>query len=588
MGQLDKQPENSQASDPKAAEVLLSSMTQDLENLRQNLLSQFSQDVERLQKEKSQLIEDIEQLRNQRQQQARQQQQLVRQLAPALANQLSEQLRQQLDRLPQSSPTESRQPLAASASDYDETVYRLIASLDTTLRTTFRTLQQDLSSYQSSLSQQLGQMYSLEQQGEAILETLVNRLREEIQANPPTIEAPPPPPPTQPRRPTPPPPTVEEEEERNRAAEAEASTSSKKAAPTVPVVPEPEPPAAVTQPPPKQKKASKLQIGFVLVLLSALALSFQNVVVAIILNPSQIFGVFQVGGFISPSVGNSLLILWLRMVVVVPLMAALATVLYPNVWRDIRQFIQSNDRPLWINVLGSGFFLFLSQVLIYMALGPLSPGIAVTIFFLYPIVTALLAWVLFGDRPSKLRFGIIALVTVGVVLTALPIGMADNLPAEGTGGGILAAVGSGIAFACYVVLTQACAKKLHPIPFSWLNFAVILVFASLSLAVLPEAGRFEVGAGTWSSLIVSSLILGGTTLVSYLLNNIGISLIGAARASILGATGPALTALLAWIIIQSDLRGMQIVGMLLVTIGVTALSFERFSQRKKAPSAAPK
>jgi drug/metabolite transporter (DMT)-like permease len=83
----------------------------------------------------------------------------------------------------------------------------------------------------------------------------------------------------------------------------------------------------------------------------------------------------------APSLGNSLLILWLRMLVVVPLMAILVTVLYPAVWRDIKQFAQSKDWFLF-NVLGSGFFLFLSQVLIYLALGTISPGVAITQFSL--------------------------------------------------------------------------------------------------------------------------------------------------------------------------------------------------------------
>jgi drug/metabolite transporter (DMT)-like permease len=319
-----------------------------------------------------------------------------------------------------------------------------------------------------------------------------------------------------------------------------------------------------------------------LVLLSSLALSFLNIVITVILNKSRLFGVFELGGFISPSVGNSLLILWLRMLVVVPLMTGLTTILYPNMWRDIKQFAQSNDQPLFLKVIGSGFFLFLSQVLIYMALGPISPGVAITIFFIYPIVTVLLAWLLFGDRPSSFRGIIIACVFLGVLLIMLPTGAAKL-----SGLGVAAAAGSGIAFAIYVILTQMCAKKLHPIPFSWINFVIILGFSGLSLAgPLPESWRFEVDPDMWPSLIISSVILGAITLVSYLFNNIGISLIGAARASILGATGPALTALLALVIIQRALQPLQMFGMLLVTLGVAALSFERLRQVPKTPQTA--
>ncbi|NEQ22449.1 MAG: DMT family transporter [Microcoleus sp. SIO2G3] len=598
MGQRDLQPENFGASDPQAAEALLRSMTQDIENLRQNLVVQLSQDVERLQREKAQLIDDIERLKTQRQQQIVQQQQLVKQITPALANQLQELLRERINELPVPPSVSDRStvsldgstgvgdrqgsmPLSrdAAASDYNENAYRLIASLDSTLRTTFKTLQQDLSSYQSSLSQQLGHMYSLEQQGEAILEALVSRLREEIQSeslmakNPPVAAPTAPPPSPSPRRER-----LEYPENNHNNSTVASSTRPE---PNVPLV-APEPPAAIPKPSPRTQPSSKVQLGFLLVLLSSLALSFLNVVITVILNKSRIFGVFELGGFISPSVGNSLLILWLRMLVVVPLMTGLTTILYPNMWRDIKQFAQSNDQPLFLKVIGSGFFLFVSQVLIYMALGPISPGVAITIFFIYPIVTVLLAWLLFGDRPSSFRSAIIACVLLGVVLIMLPTGAAKL-----SGLGVAAAAGSGIAFAIYVILTQMCAKKLHPIPFSWINFVIILGFSGLSLAgPLPESWRFEVDPAMWPSLIISSVILGAITLVSYLFNNIGISLIGAARASILGATGPALTALLALVVIQRALLPLQLFGMLLVTLGVAALSFERLRQAPKTPQTA--
>ena len=599
MEPLDEQPENVGANDPKAAEELLRSMTHDIENLRQNLLAQLSQDVERLQRDKSQLIEDIEKLQAQRQQQIVQQQQLVRQIAPALANQLQELLTQQIDRLGSSNPEGQRSelpsgqnslpfdgvtgaglPPSTRASEYNEDAYRLIASLDATLRTTFKTLQQDLSSYQSSLSQQLGQMYSLEQQGEAILETLVSRLREKIESESLAIQSNPLAPSVTPV-PAPSPRRNGRRYLQDNYYSSRVSYPADRTETEGALVPEQEQSVAIPpQPRPKATPASKLRLGFILVLLYSLVLSFQNIVITVILNQSSMLGGLKLGGFITPSVGNSLLILWLRMLFVVPLMAILSTVLYPSIWRDIRQFAQSKNWPVFTQVAGSGFFLFLSQVLIYLALGPISPGVAITIFFVYPIFNVLLAWVLFGDRPSLFRSAIIAAVLFGVVLIMLPTGAAKL-----SGPGVLAAIGSGITFAFYVILTQLCARKLHPIPFSWINFAVILVFSSLSLLFpLPDAWTLDVNPAMWPYLILSCLVLGLTTLAGYLLNNIGISLIGAARASIIGSTGPALTALLAWLIIGRALKPLQLFGMLLVTAGVAALSLERMRAQGKSPT----
>lgn len=603
MGQLDKQPDNRGVSDSQAAEAQLRAMTRDIENLRQNLLGQLSQDIERLQREKSQLIEEIETLQAQRQQQILQQQQLVRQIAPALVNQLQEIVTSRLNQLADSlrvsyqdaasswegqSPkrkASSSVPLTPTANDYNENVDRLIASLDSTLRATFRTLQQDLKSYQSSLSQQLAQMYSMEKQGEAILEALVNRLKKEIQTESSAIQNTPlPPPPAWANPPFPHPDTLgypDEDYYPNSSPVSYAPDPAEPSAPVVPPTPQPEPQTqtAVSQPQP----ASKRKSGLVLVLLSSLLLAFQNVIITVIFNKSPIFGLFELGGFVAPSLGNSLLVLWLRMLFVVPLMAILATVLYPSLWRDIKQFAQSNDWLLFFNVLGSGFFLFLSQALIYLALGSISPGVAITIFFIYPSFTMLLAWVLYGVRPTLINILVIFSVLVGFVLITLPGSRTSELSSLG----VSAAAGAGVAFALYVLLSQTSAKKIKPIPLSWMNFVIILAFSGLGLTgPFSESWRFDVAPTMWPGLIVSTLVLAGTTLLSYFLNNLGLRRIDAARASILGATVPALTALLALVMIQSSLRVDQVFGMVLVTLGVAALSFERWRRHAKATQSA--
>lgn len=622
MGQLDNQPENAPAGDPQAAEARLRAMTQDIENLRHNLLGQLSQDVERLQREKSQLVEDIEKLQAQRQQQNIQQQQLVSQIAPDLANQLQELLLSRLNQLADSSQVsqqevtsgdgegenqkrsrfskgfpKERSPINSAASfgdsptsktdDYDENLHQLITSLDSTLRATFKTLQQDLSSYQSSLSQQLGQMYSLEQQGEAILETLVSRIKAELQAQSVAMQGPPPPSPIAPVNL----PLLTDDRYDYPQEEYDRSTLShlsEKSVLVVDRISEPETPVVIPQPRPQLKPATKLRIGFLLVLFSSLVLSFQNVVISVIFNKSPIFGLFKVGRFVAPSVGNSLLILWLRMLVVVPLMAILVTFLYPSVWREIKRFARSKDWPIFFRVVASGFFLFLSQVLIYLALGPISPGIAIGIFFIYPVFPVMLGSLLFGRRPSIFRPNLfLSLIVVSILLGSVLLGLPSGRTSHVFGLGISAAVGSAIAFAFYILLAQNCARKLSPIPLSWIHFVIILVFSSLSLAgPLPESWRLNVVPSVWPELIISSLVLGGTTLLSYLLNNIGLRMIDAARASLLGATVPALTALLAWAILQQTLQGQQIFGLVLITLGVVALSLEQWRRQSKAAQAA--
>lgn len=617
MSQSDNQPLNNDSSDqladlaspPESTQEVLDTMTNELERLRIELVAQLRQDLDRLQGDKSRLIQEITDLQGQRQQVLGQQQELVQQFSTVLVTQVQEILSQRLHQLLDTAKASREGVLPGDNSigrgsptdynDYSENAYKIIAALDNTLRSTFRSLQQDLNSYQSSLSQQIGQMYSLEQQGETIIESLVDRLRQEV----PNLETgsrnPNPYLPTDPSynnsglttpvgngsgyypdthsldpyNPDIPDPNGELNSGSQTDLDADLEPEAELEAPENNLPPEPPRPAPPAKPP-----ASLQQIGLLLALLSSVALSLQNVVFRVMLRKSTVLGIPDVGGFIPPGAGNSLLILWLRMLVVVPMMLVIGWVRYPNLFSDLRQFLTFDDKSRTWNTLGSGLFLFISQVTIFLAFGQAPTGVVTTIFFIYPIITVLLSWLLFGDRPTLVRSLITATVFAGVVMISLPGGTGANLAITG----VLLAVVSGIAFALYVTLTQAAQKKVHPVPFSVINFVIILLLSGFTLMLpLPEAFAVKVDPNMWVSIIVTSIALGGLTLAGYLMTNIGIGMIGAAPFSVIGATGPALTSIMAFVVIQEALKINQIMGMLLVTVGVVALSVERLRSQKK-------
>ena len=624
MGPMENLPSNAEQSDPQAVRQALNDVTEGLQDLQADLIVQLKQ----LQADKSQLLREIKSLRTEQQRlqsqrldtlskhQVVQQQQWAKQLAQAVANYLQEVLVQHLNQLaakPRQSLAEENpnSGLLSPASDeqYAGNAYRLLASLDTTMSTTFKSLQSDLNSYQSALNQQLSNMHTMEQQGAAILEALVARLNEQLAAQ--TQVAP-----TNRVRPqesweqenpfsrTPLPdslsgdsasyqPTQRQPAVANEAASRSSASShvgngmqdrvsargGSGVASTTNIA-RPATPAPTTPEKPKPKSLTAVRAGLILVLLSSLSLSIYNVILKVILKKQTVFGLFEVGGLISPNVGNSLLILWLRMLLVVPLMAGLASMLYPNLWQDVRQFLTLRDRALVRSALGSGLFLFLSQVLIYIALGQISVGIAITIFFIYPIVTQLLAWQKFGDRPTLFRVAVMVAIVLGGIL-ALPSGGAG--PSGNLLLGCLTAAGSGITFAFYVIQMQASAQRMNPVPVSLIQFSIIFILSSVSLLVpLPAGQMANVAPGVWPSLIIGGGVLALVTLLGYLFNNIGIRMVGAARASIVGATGPAISAILAWVAINEALQGRQWFGVLLVTVGVVGLSLEKMLFGKKA------
>jgi drug/metabolite transporter (DMT)-like permease len=503
-----------EAPSAQTVESVLQAVTQDLTSLQQGVIGQLSRDVARLQAEKLRLISDIDklqayyqtlqsrQLETLSQQQIAQQQLWAKQLAQVLSNHLQALMIQRLNQLAsthQAAPipqSNAGAPLSTT-NGHSDNAHRLLASLDSTFSTTFKALQQELNSYQSSLSRQLNRMQSLEQQGEAILEALINRLREQMQ--------------TEANRSVAPQTSRENAYPQESGYATEGSypkDSNYSSAPTnggtahpYPSLPYPPrspadapypqpnqlyaPPPSIARPIPleapgaplplptaSKKELSHFQLGLVLVLISTAALSIHNVVVRIIGQESTILGWLgggiKLGGFIHLGLGNSLLILWLRMLVVLPLMVPVAMFLYPPVWRDLKKFLTAPDRRPLFNVVGSGMFLFLSQVLIYIAIGQIGAGPAVTILFMYPVITVPLAWFLFGDRPTPLRWFVMFEILLGVVFTALP-GI-TSASSKMSGGGAFIAVASGIAFAFYLLCMQLGFKKLHPIPVTLIQF----------------------------------------------------------------------------------------------------------------------
>ncbi len=587
---MNTQPSNQGAKTPQSAEEVLKLVIQDLDNVRQNLTNQLGQDINRLTVEKEQLNEDVNRLRKQYEQlqsqqleslsqrQIAQQQLWLKQLAQVLANNLQQQLGHKIRELrdnvdpglqvglqPGGFPG-GELPMTNPPDNYYESANELGYSLSATLSGTFETLKQELDSYESDLSMQLNNMRDMEQQGEVILETLVSRLQVQLENNN----------------------FLSSGTYQNSQSGARNSVNTTSNETSTPVESPVESPEKQSVPKPEstakpQKSASQVQIGLILALLSAAVLSLFNVCVKIIFNtppqPHQIFGgLFLMPGLINPNVGNSLLILLLRLIVVMLLMPIVATFLYPAVWSDIEHFIKSKDFSLWWKVIGSAFFLFLSQVLIYISIGNIPTGIAITIFFIYPIITVLLSWGLFGDRPSIVRIFAMVIIGLGAILVIPSAG-------ENYQQGVLAGIGAGITFSGYVLLTQMSAGKLHPIPFSLINFAGIFVFSALGLMMpKPVEWSANIAPTVWSGLIVGGIILGILTLSSYVLNSFAIRFSGAARASIVGTFGPALTALLALFTIGEVLGVKQVFGMILVIIGVAAMSFERMFAAKQKTS----
>lgn len=312
-------------------------------------------------------------------------------------------------------------------------------------------------------------------------------------------------------------------------------------------------------------------LGYGFVLIAGLCFTFQNLIVRVLFNQADLFGLAVTGGFVSPNLANSFLLLFMRTALGVPLMALILPVLYPKTWSDIGQLSRPDQRPQLRLALLGGILMFLYLALLYVAIGQIAAGIALTLFFTFPVFTALFSWGWFGTPPSRFQWGVMALILLGSWMT---------LPSQGStsaGGwlGVAFGLASGVAYALYTVVAQKSFEHFHPVPFTWISFSSTLVLSVLSLSIWH---------GQWSDLPWTALWIGGllsaiATFAGHILNNLGIRMVGATAAAMLGSANPALTALFAWVGLQEQLTGLQVLGVVTVVSCVAALSLRQTNRR---------
>ncbi len=313
--------------------------------------------------------------------------------------------------------------------------------------------------------------------------------------------------------------------------------------------------------------------GFLIVLLSSVFFCFQNVLVRVLFKEHDILGLFTTGGFVTPSLPSSFLLMFMRTLLVIPLTSSFAPVLHSSIWSDLRHLGDRSNRSLLWQSLGGGVLMFLYLALLYIAIGTIPTGIALTLFFTYPVFTALLSWRWFGDRLSRLSWIVMGVVLIGSYFT-MPVINAQIDRSSLIG--IFAGLGSGITYAFYAVIAQKSFERIHPFSYTWISFGTTMILSGISLLLW----NFHSQSLPWTALWIAGLLSAIVSFGGHLLNNFGIRYLGATAAAIVAATNPALTALLAWLTIQETLNGIQIMGVLTVTLSVALLSRELKSEKQ--------
>ena len=259
---------------------------------------------------------------------------------------------------------------------------------------------------------------------------------------------------------------------------------------------------------------------------------------------------------------DSVSVLFWRYALSVPMLAVLM------LCRHI-DFRLSKAEAIQIALLGA--VMALSSLLLYFSYNYMDAGLASTILFVYPIVTAVLMAFVFHERVAPLVWGCLALASVGIgVLCEL------NGNTHVSIAGVLFSLGSALTYAIYLVFINK--GHITHLPSAKITFYVLL-FGSLMLGVLLLC-RWQIAAPQglhWGYSIGAALF---PTALSLVLTTLAIQSIGSTQTAILGAMEPITAVVVGLTLFGEHLTVRSCIGIALIVIAVTIVVARKQPDKK--------
>ncbi|MEL6676798.1 MAG: DMT family transporter [Bacteroidota bacterium] len=245
-------------------------------------------------------------------------------------------------------------------------------------------------------------------------------------------------------------------------------------------------------------------------------------------------------------------------------------------------------RPLslreWISVIIIGFLgYFVASQADFIGLSYIPAGLERLILFTYPSWVVLLAWAIYGQRPSMLSLGALAAVYLGIffiMMGEVSIPETDIL-VKGAAWVLLAA----IAYAGFLIGSEKFIPKMGTVRFtSWSIIAATLGIL-LQVSVQKGAALFQFEPTIYYYALYLAIV--ATVIPTYMVSA-GIKIIGASAAAIVGTLGPVFTLILAYFFLDERLTLVQMIGTLTILAGVFLIGRDKRKQKDQKEALALK
>lgn len=218
-------------------------------------------------------------------------------------------------------------------------------------------------------------------------------------------------------------------------------------------------------------------------------------------------------------------------------------------------------------VMGIGVFgYYLSSYFDLEGLNYISSQLERLLLFTYPTVVVILSWLVFGNKINIRVIGALILAYAGVFVLFY-----HDLSKQGEGvvTGSLLVLTACFTFACYLLLSKSKIQKLGSLVFTCIAMFGASFMIFLHFSIVHDVADLSIPMPVfWISLW---LAIGCTVIPSFLMSE-GIARVGPEQASIVGGSGPVLTALMAVFLLGESFTLAHFLGMLMVIVAIVWLS----------------
>lgn len=259
---------------------------------------------------------------------------------------------------------------------------------------------------------------------------------------------------------------------------------------------------------------------------------------------------------------DSVSLLTLRMVFSTPFYLAIA-LFY---WKKNPELRISRKDSLQIIGLGiSGYYL--ASLSDYMSLKYITAGMARLILFTYPTLVVLISAFFFRTKITSKQIIALFVTYAGIGLAFwefLGVTLGNNI-----GLGVLLSFLAALSYAIYLIGSGQLLPKLGTWLFTSLAISVAGVVIILHHGLFYHWKLFHFHPNIyWISLMTAIF----ATVLPTLLISEGIRIIGSSNASIIASIGPVSTLVLAYFFLGESMGWMQIIGTIIVIVGVWIIS----------------